>query len=101
MPEESPQPPLTETIRSNERLTRIENKTDNILLQLIQLNGKVAKHDEYINEDKLNNREQKGFREGRGSIQKRDIAIVGGILVVIQMMVPVILPWIQSFSGGK
>lgn len=86
-------------LKAEGRLTRIENKTDNILMQLIQLNGKVAKHEEYISEDKLNNREQAGYMKGRGSIQKRDIAIVGGILVFIQMIVPYVLPILRSLGG--
>lgn len=70
------------------RLTSIENNTSSILNQLIQLNGKVAKHEEWITAEKLNARELKGFAAGRMSIHRRDLAILGFALATLQVVVP-------------
>lgn len=90
-------------VQLEHRLTNIENKTTTIdgnvtevLEQLIKLNGKVYKHEEWITEERSNARELKGFAEGRLSVHKRDLMLLGVALGVLQFAIPYIIPLITS-----
>lgn len=79
-------------IHIEHRLTQIEGGLsegfDAVIKQLTQLNGKVAKHEEYINNAKLDARELKGFVEGRASLRKKDFAILGTIVSILSIGAP-------------
>lgn len=85
-------------IELEHRLTNIEGNTTNILEQLVKLNGKVARHEQWINSKEGDARELKGFAAGRLSIHKRDLAILGGLLAVLQFAVQFVPDILRSIE---
>lgn len=55
--------------------------------RLDQINGTVARHDRFIRDFELKAAEVKGFAEGRAALRKKDLAIVGGIIAAIGLVV--------------
>lgn len=80
------------------RLTTMEGTIsdgfETVIGRLDVLNGKVAKHEEWINDRKLEARELKGFMEGRAALRKKDLAILSsiiGVLVTVLQAAPHVL----------
>ena len=94
-------------VATEHRLTRVEGKLDSgiegINDRLDRLNGKVARHEEYISDAKLRARELKGFAEGRAALRKKDLAILGFIITVfgiVAQFIPDLIKLIGDSSGS-
>ena len=87
-------------VRLERRLSKIEwtiaSGFESTHSRLDEINGAVSRHEKFIQDTKMEAKRVEGFIEGRSSLRKKDLAIVGGIVATMVTAIQITLSIISN-----